>query len=114
MELSLNDLRDLLCGQNVLSTKDAGSEDYGVISTLYHGYCIAVLDKGFIYVGNVKTDADWIYISNANNVRNWTGNHGLSWYADNGFEKDITLDHSGDVKAPFSEIKHLIVCTERP
>ena len=106
MELSLNDLRDLLCEQNALYTKDAGSEG--------HGYCIVVLDKGFVYVGDVKTDADWIYIINAHNVRNWTGNHGLSWYADNGFEKDINLDHSGDVKAPFSEIKHLIVCTERP
>ena len=104
MELSIQDMRNLLCdkGTNVISTD---KED--------HGFCIAVLDKGFVYVGDVKTDADYIYISNVNNIRRWTGNHGLSWYATNGFDEDITLDHSGDIKAPFSEIKHLIICTKR-
>ena len=106
MELSLNDLRELLCdtGANVPTSK--GTEN--------HGYCIAVLDKGFVYVGDVKTNADYIYISNAKNVRKWTGGHGLSWYAKNGFDKDITLDESGDVKAPFGELEHLIICTVKP
>ena len=107
MELSLNDLRDLLCENATSSvTTKPELED--------HGFCIAVLDKGFVYVGDVKTDADYIYITNASNIRKWTGGHGLSWYAINGFDKDITLDSSGDVKAPFTEIKHLITCAMRP
>ena len=105
MNLSMNDLRELLCESDVKSEILTGTED--------HGYCIAVLDKGFVYLGDVKTDADYIYISNAKNVRKWTGNHGLSWYATNGFSKDISLDESGDVKAPYGEIKHLIICTKR-
>ena len=107
MELSLNDMRELLCGKgaNTLTATNLVKED--------HGYCIVVLDKGFVYVGEVTTDADYIYVTDAKNVRKWTGNHGLSWYATNGFSKDITLDESGDVKAPRNEIKHLIICTTR-
>lgn len=104
MEISLHDLQALLCPAVPMAANTPLKD---------HGYCIAVLDKGFVYVGDVKTDADYIYISNANNIRKWTGNHGLSWYATNGFDTDITLDHSGDIKAPFSEIKHLIICTKR-
>ena len=105
MELSLDDMRELLCADKQFPSLKTGTED--------HGYCIAVLDNGFVYLGDVKTDGGYIYITNAKNVRRWTGNHGLSWYATNGFSKDITLDASGDVKAPRSEIKHLIACTTR-
>ena len=103
MELSINDVRQLLCNSDQMPV--TGTED--------HGYCIAVLDKGFVYVGDVKTDTDYIYIAEAKNVRKWTGSHGLSWYATNGFSNDITLDESGDVKAPVGEVKHLIICTKR-
>ena len=103
MNLSMNDLRELLC--ETTPAPISGMKD--------HGYCIAVLDKGFVYVGDVKTDGEYIYISNAKNIRKWTGGHGLSWYAITGFSKDITLDDSGDVKAPFIEIKHMIECKSR-
>jgi len=33
-----------------------------VEGTINHGMQIVVLDKGFIYVGKVKTDKDWCYI----------------------------------------------------
>ena len=75
-----------------------------------HGKCIVVLDKGFVYLGDLSTDSNWLYIDNATNIRKWTGGHGLSWYAENGFSEDIILDNSGDVKAPIGELKHLIGC----
>ena len=103
MELSLNDMRELLCGTTPATMTNMEE----------HGYCIAVLDKGFVYVGDIKTDREYIYITNAKNIRKWTGGHGLSWYANNGFSKDITMDESGDVKAPFAEIKHMIECKSR-
>ena len=102
MELSMNDLRELLFGTDINQINTPEKED--------HGMCIAVLDNGFVYLGNVKTDKNYIYITNAKNIRKWTGEHGLSWYALNGFEKDIILDESGDIKAPYNELKHLIEC----
>ena len=75
-----------------------------------HGNCIVVLDKGFVYLGDLSTDGNWLYINNAKNIRKWTGGHGLSWYAENGFSNDVVLDDSGDIKAPIGELKHLIRC----
>ena len=76
----------------------------------FHGNCIVVLDKGFVYLGDLYTDGNWLYINNAKNIRKWTGGHGLSWYAENGFSEDIVLDGSGDIKAPIGGLKHLIRC----
>lgn len=77
-----------------------------------HGKCIAVLEKGFVYVGNVSTENGWVVISNAENIRKWAGGHGLSWYAKNGFAKDIILDVSGEIRCPVTELKHLILCED--
>ena len=105
MELSINDVRESLCSEKSSSSTEGKNDN--------HGYCIAVLDNGFVYVGDVRTDANYIYIKNTKNIRKWTGNNGLSWYAINGFRKDITLDISGDVMAPYNELKHLITCSHR-
>lgn len=104
MELSITDIKELLCGTDI--NKETGQP-------IDHGYCIAVLDKGFVYVGDVQTTSDWAIILNAKNVRKWTGGHGLSWYAKNGFDKDIIIDDSGDVKVMSADIKHLIICEKR-
>ena len=101
MEVSMEELANLLC------QKDTTPAAIGVEQ---HGKCMAVLDKGFVYLGDVSTDSNYVYVRNAKNIRNWTGGHGLSWYALNGFDKDIVLDDSGDVKAPIAELKHLIEC----
>lgn len=104
MELSINDIKELVCGTDI--NKETGQP-------IDHGYCIAVLDKGFVYVGDVETTSEWATIRNTKNVRRWIGGHGLSWYAKNGFNTDITLDDSGDVKVIATDIKHLILCEKR-
>ena len=104
MELNLNDLREFLC------EKSTQNNDEDVVN---HGYCICVLDKGFIYLGTAYTKAGYLHIENAKNIRKWTGGHGLSWYAIHGFDNDIVLDDSGDIKVPQSELEHLIVCKVR-
>lgn len=115
MDIKLKELRELICeGRMDSGAQQVFLHPQGDTEPLEdHGYCIAVLDKGFVYVGDVKTDSKYIYITSAHNVRKWTGGHGLSWYAINGFDDDITLDASGDVKAPAIENKHLIKCTVR-
>ena len=102
MEVSMEELADLLCKKGTAPA---------AIGVEQHGKCIAVLDKGFVYLGDVHTDSDYVYVRNAKNIRKWIGGHGLSWYALNGFDKDIVLDDSGDIKAPIKELKHLIECS---
>ena len=109
------DINDLTLGEAKqlanLFSKDTAVNITAVFGKEEHGNCIVVLDNGFVYLGDLSTDNDWLYISKARNIRRWKGGHGLSWYAENGFSKDIVLDASGDVKAPICELKHLIRCT---
>lgn len=109
MDITFNEFRELVLDGWASGTPTKMGKD----ELEDHGYCIAVLDKGFVYVGDVKTDSKYIYITSAHNVRKWTGGHGLSWYAITGFDEDIVLDPSGDIKAPAIENKHLIKCTVR-
>jgi len=106
MDIQIEDLQELLC-HNKAETETPKSD-----SKIYRGKCIAVLDKGFVYVGNVSTENGWVVISNAENIRKWAGGHGLSWYAKNGFAKDIILDVSGEIRCPVTELKHLILCED--
>ena len=41
------------------------------------GVQIVVLDRGFVYVGDVTVDADWVTIRNARNIRRWGTTRGL-------------------------------------
>lgn len=35
------------------------------------GFAVIVVDRGFVYVGNVTCDSDWCIIENAHNIRIW-------------------------------------------
>lgn len=41
------------------------------------GFSIVVLDRGFVYVGNVEHDGEWCVIRNARNIRYWGTERGL-------------------------------------
>jgi hypothetical protein len=72
-----------------------------------HGLQIAVLDRGFVYIGNVATDGEWCYIANAWNIRRWGTTRGLGELV-NGPLTDTVLDRVGDVRMPMTTLQHLI------
>lgn len=72
-----------------------------------HGLKIVVLDRGFIYIGHVTTDGEWVHISNAYNIRRWGTTKGLGELV-NGPTDSTILDAVGNVKAPFHALQHLI------
>lgn len=72
-----------------------------------HGIQIAVLDKGFVYVGEVATDGAWVYITRAVNVRRWGTTKGLGELV-NGPTRNTELDVVGSIRVPFHALQHLI------
>jgi len=71
---------------------------------------IAILDRGFVFVGNVSVEGDWLFITNAQNVRRWGTTKGLGELASKGPLKDTVLDASGTVRAPLRALIGLIKC----
>lgn len=64
-----------------------------------HGVQIVVLDRGFVYVGRVRTDAEWVYIEDAKNIRYWGTTKGLGELCD-GPLPNTKHDPAGTVRAP--------------
>lgn len=75
-----------------------------------HGLQIAVLDRGFVYVGQVYTNGEWCVIENAKNVRRWGTTKGLGELAAQGPQRNTVLDEAGTVKASIRSLNHLIGC----
>jgi len=72
-----------------------------------HGLQIAVLDRGFVYIGYVTTDGEWCRIENAWNIRRWGTKKGLGELV-NGPLSDTVLDRVGRIRLPMSALLHLI------
>jgi len=72
-----------------------------------HGLQIAVLDKGFVYIGYVTTDGEWCHISDAWNIRRWGTTRGLGELVD-GPTANTELDRVGNVRVPMHALLHLI------
>lgn len=62
-----------------------------------HGIQIAVLDRGFVYIGEAKTCADWLYLTKSRNIRVWGTDEGLGQLI-NGPRSKTVLDYSGKLK----------------
>lgn len=81
-----------------------------------HGLCIAVLDRGFVYVGRCRTTTSiagtWLTIDGARCVRRWGTKHGLMQLANEGPQPETVLDASGEVQAPLRALVHLLPCAE--
>ena len=74
---------------------------------------IAVLDRGFVYVGRVAIDKDWIIIRNARNIRYWGTTKGLGQLALEGPQGGTKLDEVGIVRVPRKALIHLIDTVEK-
>ena len=72
---------------------------------------IVVLDRGFVYVGRVEIEKDFVVIGNAKNIRFWGTSKGLGELV-NGPLKDTKLDPIGTVKAPMRAVIAIIDVVE--
>jgi hypothetical protein len=72
------------------------------------GFGIAVLDRSFVYVGNIEISDDWCVITNAKNIRYWGTTKGLGQLALEGPTEKTKLDDAGTVRVPKKALIHLI------
>lgn len=79
-------------------------------ATESHGLQIVIMDRGFVFVGDVSIDGEWVVISNAKNVRRWGTTKGLGQLAVEGPQPETKLDMGGTVKAPLRSLVGLIKC----
>ena len=70
-------------------------------------YKIVVLDRGFVYIGAVKIEGDFVVISNASNIRMWGTTKGLGELT-SGPTSKTQLDKAGTVRAPLRALISLI------
>ena len=77
-----------------------------------YGKQLAVLDRGFIYAGNVSVADGVVTIAQAQNVRRWGTSRGLGELAANGPLPDTVLDPAGTVTAPVGSLIHLLALDE--
>jgi hypothetical protein len=68
---------------------------------------IAVLDRGFVYVGRVEIEGDFCILRNAKNIRVWGTTKGLGELV-NGPLSGTKLDIVGTVRAPLRAVISLI------
>ncbi len=74
------------------------------------GAQIVVLDRGYVYQGNVTRTGDMITILSAKNIRRWGTTKGLGQLAAAGPQHNTILDEAGTVQAPMRAVVHFIAC----
>lgn len=72
---------------------------------------IAVLDRGFVYVGQCSLADGLLTITGAKNVRRWGTENGLGQLAMSGPTAKSKIDPAGTVTAPIGSVVHLIDCS---
>ena len=82
------------------------------METVDHGIQIVVLDRGFVYIGRAKTDQDWLFLTDASNIRRWGTSKGLGELAACGPTSETKLDKTGTLKAPLKSVISLIAVAE--
>ena len=75
--------------------------------TVLKGFAIVVLDRGFVYVGDVECDDQWCVIRNAKNIRVWGTTKGLGELVTGPTSKTV-LDDVGTVQAPMRAVISII------
>ena len=100
MNIELNELAALLRGSNATAKTEQPE---------INGQHIVVLDRGFVYVGEVEIKGDFLYITDASNIRYWGTKNGLGDLR-KGPLAETKLDKIGDVIAPMKSLIHLVPC----
>ena len=92
--------------EEALGSKPSPSPDKGS----NEGLNIVILDRGFVYVGDVTVSEGWLVISDARNIRRWGTTQGLGELALNGPQPETKLDMGGTIKAPMHAVIGLLKC----
>ena len=73
---------------------------------------IAVLERGFVYIGRAAIDGATISLTDARCIRRWGTTRGLGQLALEGKQENTKLDSAGHIVAPLSALIHTIDCDE--
>ena len=76
--------------------------------TVLSGYAIAVVDRGFVYVGRAEVNGEWCVMTDARNIRRWGTTKGLGELALQGPQENTVLDPVGAVRIPLRALVHLL------
>ena len=71
------------------------------------GIAIVVVDRGFVYIGQVEVDEAWCVVTKAKNIRVWGTTKGLGELV-NGPTKDTKLDTVGTLRIPMRAVISII------
>ena len=72
---------------------------------------IVVLDKGFVYHGDLLIGDDgWFLLEKSNNIRRFGTTRGLGQLAINGPTKETVLDPCNGVRGTVGAIVHILEC----
>lgn len=94
----------VLLGENTTTVED--SSDFGSV------HKIVILQRGFVYAGDVSRAGDYLVIRNAVNVRRWGTNNGLGELAAKGNQSETTADAAGVVRVHQLSVVAMIDCAE--
>ena len=109
--LTIKDARDAIeRGKEIETLLGSKASAATATSVVNEGLNIVILDRGFVYVGDVTISGDWLDISNAKNVRRWGTTEGLGELALKGPQSATKLDMGGSVRAPLRAVVALIKC----
>lgn len=73
------------------------------------GQNIVVLDRGFVYAGEVVLKGDFLHVTNCVNIRVWGTKNGLGELR-NGPLSETKTDKIGEIIAPLRALIHLVPC----
>lgn len=96
MQIELHELIAALNGKAAQANRDLGQN-------------IVVLDRGFVYVGYVTEEGDYLRVTDAKNIRFWGTKNGLGELR-NGPLPETKLDVVGEILAPKRALIHLVPC----
>ena len=72
------------------------------------GFGVVVVNRGFVYVGDVQMDSSFCVISGAKNIRRWGATKGLGQLAIEGPTPSTVLDEAGTVRIPMHAVVSVI------
>lgn len=103
MEISLNDLKELL------QTNKPCCDSMSTIQP--NGDCyIVVMTNGFIYVGNTTVEGNFIKMTKASNIRIWGTTKSLSELVDGPPDSTKHDKLSTEIIVPLNAVIHFIKC----
>jgi len=74
------------------------------------GLQIAVLERGWVFIGEASVADGLLTLSKARNIRRWGTTTGLGEIATGGPTKKTVLDDAGTIRAPIANVIALIEC----